>query len=52
MTTYLAKAYGTVTEPMRAKYEDFVLSYRINPDNIYRPDPPPIESLCDGTARA
>jgi hypothetical protein len=42
---FLAKAYGTVTEPMRAKYEDFVLSYRINPDNIYRPDPPPIESL-------
>lgn len=42
---FLANAYGTVTESMRAKYEDFVLTYRINPDNIYRRDPPPIESL-------
>lgn len=42
---FLANAYGTVTEPMRAKYEDFVLSYRINPDNIYRSEPPPIKSL-------
>jgi len=42
---FLKNAYGTITEPMRAKYEDFVLAYRINPDNIYRPEPPPIESL-------
>ncbi len=42
---YLPYAYGKLTEPMRQKYEDFVLSYRINPDNIYRPEMPPIESL-------
>lgn len=43
--SYLPYAYGTVTDEMRMKYEDFVLSYRINPDNIYRKNPPTIESL-------
>ena len=42
---YLPYAYGQLTEPMRERYEDFVLSYRINPDNIYRKEMPPIESL-------
>ncbi len=42
---YLPYAYGKLTEPMQQRYEDFVLSYRINPDYIYRPEMPPIESL-------
>ena len=42
---FLPFAYGQLTEPMRERYEDFVLSYRINPDNIYRKEMPPIESL-------
>lgn len=42
---FLKNAYGETTEAMRAKYEDFVLAYRINPDNIYRTSPPPLESV-------
>ncbi len=42
---YLPNAYGARAESLRAKYEDFVLSYRINPDNIYRATPPAISDL-------
>lgn len=43
--SYLPSAYGNTSDAMRMKYEDFVLSYRINPDNIYRKTPPTIEDL-------
>jgi len=43
--SFLAKAYGTETDEMRMKYEDFFLDYRINPDNIYRASPPKIDDL-------
>ncbi len=42
---FLPYAYGKLTEPMRERYENFVLDYRINPDNIYRSEMPPVESL-------
>lgn len=42
---YLPNAYGQVSDEMRAKYQDFVLSYRINPDNIYRATPPAIQDI-------
>jgi len=42
---YLKNAYGSVTEAMGDKYEDFMLSYRINPDWLYRPSPPAISDL-------
>lgn len=44
--SYISKAYGgSVTDTMRAKYEDFTLSYRMNPDGLYRSQPPSIQSL-------
>ncbi|NLN74947.1 MAG: DUF4091 domain-containing protein [Armatimonadetes bacterium] len=44
---FLPNAYGKgrVSQTMQERYEDFVLSYRINPDNIYRSGMPSIESL-------
>lgn len=42
---FLPNAYGTRAASLRAKYEDFILSYRINPDNIYRSTPPAIADL-------
>lgn len=41
----IAQVYGTETDAMRNKYYDFLLKYRINPDNIYRYDAPSIDDL-------
>ncbi len=41
----IKNAYGSATTEMADKYEDFVLSYRINPDEIYRRSAPEIRDL-------
>lgn len=42
---YMSKTYVEASDSMRAKYQDFVLRYRINPDNIYRAVPPKIQDI-------
>jgi hypothetical protein len=39
------QVYGTLTPEMNRRYEDFLLAHRINPDNIYRFDPPAVEDV-------
>lgn len=41
----IEQVYGKETPEMRDKYYDFLLKYRLNPDNIYRYDPPSIDDL-------
>jgi len=42
----IARIYGGELSPaMKRKYQQFVADHRINPDNIYRSSPPPIEDV-------
>jgi len=42
----IKQAYGgTLTPEMWRKYQEFIADHRINPDNIYRSSPPPIEDV-------
>ncbi|HVK06147.1 MAG TPA: glycoside hydrolase domain-containing protein [Armatimonadaceae bacterium] len=36
---------GPVTEEMRQRYYSYLLKYRLNPDNIYRREPPKVSDL-------
>ncbi|MEN6494116.1 MAG: glycoside hydrolase domain-containing protein [Thermoguttaceae bacterium] len=46
MDGYLEKIYGKpLSAELRQKYGDFVLSHRLNPDDISRTSPPAIEDL-------
>lgn len=42
---YVKQVYGTLTTEMNRRYEDFLLAHRLNPDNIYRYDPPAAEDV-------
>jgi hypothetical protein len=39
------QVYSSLPERLRLRYYDFLLEHRINPDNIYRYDPPKITDL-------
>lgn len=42
---FVEQAYGERSEKRRLQYYDFLLEYRLNPDSIYRADPPALTDL-------
>ena len=52
MDGYLEKLYGKpLAAPLRRKYGDYVLKFRLNPDDISRTDPPDLDDLAYYDAR-
>jgi hypothetical protein len=42
---FVEQVYGELTPEMNRRYEEFLLTHRMNPDNIYRYDPPAVEDV-------